>query len=74
MHKKALIVGYTIYSMDETITTDDLPDTDGYEEPKEVNIYPAVRTIVLILIVVLCLGAILFLLYLNGKSVYESGV
>jgi hypothetical protein len=47
------------------------PEAEG---ETEVNIYPILRSVFLILAVVTFIAIILFLLYLNGKSVYESGV
>jgi hypothetical protein len=44
------------------------------ETEKEVNLFPILRSILLIVAVIFSIGIILYLLYLNGKSVYENGV
>jgi hypothetical protein len=41
---------------------------------EEVNIYPFLRSLFLGLFLILSIIAILFLLYVNGKSIYESGI
>lgn len=40
----------------------------------EKNIYPTLRRIFLIICVLITVGSALFLIYQNGKSIYESGI
>ncbi|MFA5132197.1 MAG: hypothetical protein WC444_02605 [Candidatus Paceibacterota bacterium] len=41
---------------------------------KEVNIYPVMRTILLVVFLVLVVCVALFVIYHNGKSIYERGI
>jgi hypothetical protein len=41
---------------------------------KKINIYPYVRTSILTLCVLLGIGIILFLMYINGKILYENSI
>lgn len=40
----------------------------------ETNIYPVIRTAFLVICVVLVACVTLFLIYQNGKSIYETGI
>lgn len=56
-------------------TTSTVVQADGVKATdNEINIYPILRTFFLGLCVFTCIAIILFLMYLNGKSVYENGV
>ncbi len=50
------------------------PEGEGNDFHKETNIYPLLRTILLILAVLFTLAAVLFLFYQNGKSIYDHGL
>jgi hypothetical protein len=39
-----------------------------------VNIYPALRKLFFIFIIIFFLGLALFLIYQNGKSIYDHGI
>lgn len=41
---------------------------------KETNLYPIFRYIFLIACAILTLALVLFLIYLNGKSLYDHGI
>jgi ABC-type phosphate transport system permease subunit len=44
------------------------------EEKAAPNIYPALRHLFLIICILLTLAIIVFLIYQNGKSIYENGI
>lgn len=65
--------------METTLTTEDQSknieeNTTSPEETEVVNIYPAVRHLFLTLCIILALLIILFLVYQNGKSIYDKGI
>lgn len=43
-------------------------------EQKEINAYPIIRHLLLIICVLLVVAIILFLFYQNGKSIYDNGL
>lgn len=40
----------------------------------EINLYPILRTIFIILCIILVVGLVAFLIYQNGKSIYDNGL
>jgi Na+/H+ antiporter NhaC len=49
-------------------------ETNVDTEKNEVNIYPTIRHLVLIICALLTIAIILFLFYQNGKSIYDNGL
>lgn len=47
---------------------------EAYEEHKVKNLYPAVRHILLIILVLFTLIFLVFLMHQNGRSIYEHGI
>lgn len=45
---------------------------DNTQEKRVINIYPYLRAVFLTVFLLICISAIFYLLFLNGKSVYES--
>ena len=41
---------------------------------EEVNVYPLMRNILLVVSVLFAISIILLLIYQNGKSIYENGI
>lgn len=59
------------------LQTNQLPATPGsteQEAPQTGNAYPLFRRFFLIVLVLAVLGTLLFLLYLNGRSLYTYGL
>lgn len=56
-------------------TTPNTPEilTDS-EDGSTINLYPIVRHLFLTLCILLALSIIVFLLYQNGKSIYDKGI
>lgn len=51
------------------------PDQDPvHEEHLKKNVYPIARHVLLVTLVVLGLSIIVFLMYHNGKSIYDNGL
>ena len=48
--------------------------TTNSTDSSEVNIYPIIRHIFLTLCILLTISIILFLIYQNGKSIYDKGI
>lgn len=44
------------------------------EESTAINIYPIVRHLFLTICILLAIAIILFLMYQNGKSIYDKGI
>ena len=44
------------------------------EEVDRVNIYPVIRHLFLIIIILLTISIAIFLFYQNGKSIYDNGL
>ena len=44
------------------------------EETSSVNVYPMIRHLFLTLCILLTISIILFLIYQNGKSIYDKGL
>ncbi len=41
---------------------------------EEINLYPTLRTLFLVMCVLFTIAVVLFLIYQNGKSIYETGI
>lgn len=41
---------------------------------KKINLYPSLRHILLVILVILGFTLVLFLMHQNGKSIYENGI
>ncbi len=64
-----------------SLSPSDLRDEPQELSPKDTpviyhtkNLYPAVRHIIIILIVIFCVALIIFLMHQNGKSIYDNGI
>lgn len=58
----------------EKSTLSQTSETSVLPEEKEINIYPMLRSVFLVFCVIIFILAILILLYINGKQVYENGI
>lgn len=47
---------------------------DIQDDNAEINLYPVVRHIFLTICILLAISIILFLIYQNGKSIYDKGI
>ena len=65
---------YTIYAMDTVPPEQPSPEEQEITHTEEVNIYPTLRTTLLVLCVLFAIGLVLFLIYQNGKSIYANGL
>jgi hypothetical protein len=54
----------------EISTPSDVPETGRTKR----NIYPYVRHVFLACIILFAIAAIVFLIYQNGKSIYDNGI
>ena len=66
-----------MYMDNQTVTEESVlhnKTTDGIDDQGVFNIYPVIRHIFLTLCVLLTIAIILFLLYQNGKSIYDKGL
>lgn len=52
----------------------EISNITGNEYRGEVNLYPILRTTLIILCVLIVLGITAFLIYQNGKSIYDKGL
>ncbi len=50
------------------------PNTSEKASDGDVNIYPKLRHLILILCVLLTITIVVFLIYQNGKSIYANGI
>lgn len=42
--------------------------------PHKKNVYPLIRHILFVVIILLCVASILFLMHRNGESLYDHGI
>ncbi len=55
-----------------TETTEENKSRNSYHT--DTNVYPAIRTIILSVCVLIALSVVIFLIYQNGKSIYANGI
>ena len=66
---------YTKRSMEPSNTPIPTPQTTGNnDEANTLNLYPIIRHLFLTLCILLAVAIILFLMYQNGKSIYDKGI
>jgi hypothetical protein len=61
----------------ESITPTDAPHAEKVRadtKHEEINLYPTLRTLFLVACVIITIAVALFLIYQNGKSIYETGI
>lgn len=61
-------------SLIEQVNTETPSVSEAKETVTEVNIYPIIRHLFLFLCVLIAVSIILFLMYQNGKSIYDKGL
>jgi hypothetical protein len=58
----------------DTQTKEIPPTSPENEVDKDINVYPVLRHVFLIFCILLTVLIVFFLMYQNGKSIYENGL
>lgn len=58
----------------QQVNIDVLETAMSQEDTNETNLYPVIRHVFLTLCILLTVSIILFLIYQNGKSIYDKGI
>lgn len=60
-------------NQEQTIPSPDTIPT-GISMHEETNLYPILRTIFIVILIIIVICIAIFLIYINGKSIYDHGI